>query len=659
MGQLITCLSKVLDNTGDAVTSVDLFGSPINIKHNKNDQFKTKVGGVATMILFVLTLMYTIYLIEVMITKDRKNFSYHFSIRDLSKDHDHHFPGQHGFDLAIGFRLDNTSLLDTKYLQLYELEVSQKIITNTNGILSEQNTPLQVQKCEGNLPHANQTLLQEFNINQYVCIANKNYSIGGDRYSSIRKSISISLKKCDSSKRTDCKTTSEIDQDSVTRELEVLMIDSYFHLNNINDPVQTFLTQEYFFSMQPNFVQEAEIFLTENKIEREDDYTLIRGQKSSIFYTTKRGNDQIFQDTTNTDYTRLDILLDSRINFYSRDVFTILDVLSSIGGLYTLFQSFFGFIIGFYTQKMFYYSILSKCYTYDVKENSEHLSSDNKVHNMEASCNDINPKKLDVSRDHLQINQSQFCHPKFYHKESLPSTENYKKSEEYEGGMSEQVNSTSANPIKKFSLEEKLVILEEKVKNIKKFKYTRRNSLYGILCCFKCKKLCKSSYQNYQVFQQGIERYSQQMDISNIVSSMRRVETLLNIVLTDQQKELLRYIQDKGSEKCSSSVYNQERNSNDGIIVSKMPKSKDIDTSNEKLGRLINDYKHKSLTKIDTKLLNQICPNIFGENSYRRSCESPTRKEEYKIEDDFVKNRKPRHKNDSIQSSSSLSHYQM
>ena len=165
-------------------------------------------------------------------------------IRDLTDNFGDHHPAEFGYGVAFGFRLDSTSLLDEKYLKLYELEVFQHISThNGDGTFTNQKIPLELEKWGENFPFYNQTLVREYLIGNYVWIKNKNYAIGGNRYSKERKSLSVNLRKWNPAKRNDCKTDTEIDAHIKLREFELIMIDSYFDIKDFNNPIYTYLTQ--------------------------------------------------------------------------------------------------------------------------------------------------------------------------------------------------------------------------------------------------------------------------------------------------------------------------------------------------------------------------------------------------------------------------------
>lgn len=144
------------------------------------------------------------------------------------------------------------------------------------------------------------------------------------------------------------------------------MIDSFFDLDNFDKPVQTYLTQKYFYYMVADRREDVEIYIKQNQIKRLDDYTYLKGVKDNIFYTIKDQKQNSY-DTGSLIYSSFSIYLDPEVQYYSRNVYTILDFFSQVGGIFSLLSSLCGLLIGFYSERMIYYTILSKCYSFDTE----------------------------------------------------------------------------------------------------------------------------------------------------------------------------------------------------------------------------------------------------------------------------------------------------
>ena len=361
-------MKRVTSKVMNQVKSMDWFGQNILITYNKENKFNTHLGGWMTLTVIIAFILYSLYLIRTMIKRQTVVYSTNTVIRDLTNDSEDHRPAEHGFAIAIGFRWETTSLLDDAYLQLYELQVQQHIAINTGGgFFDEQFIDLEVEKCGDLFPYYNQTLVRDFYINNYVWIKPKDYAITGNWYSSVVKSLNIYLSSWNALKRTDCKSYTVSDANLASQDFDIVIIDSYFDLKSFEKPIKTYLTQQYHYRLQGGFYQNIELFVKENTIDALDDYKIIEGAKNGRFYSVADSSSSSTKLNTNT-YASVTIFLHPETQVYNRAVFTFMDVLAQIGGIFGLIQPVCALFVGFYAEKMLYYSIFKKWYTVDTDE---------------------------------------------------------------------------------------------------------------------------------------------------------------------------------------------------------------------------------------------------------------------------------------------------
>jgi hypothetical protein len=82
----------------------------------------------------------------------------------------------------------------------------------------------------------------------------------------------------------------------------------------------------------------------------------------------------------------ISMVLDPQIDQYEREVFTILDLIGNIGGLLEVCQLGGVFIIGVFSEKLFYFSVINRLHHLEVdtinksrkKHNDEQLEKHNK-----------------------------------------------------------------------------------------------------------------------------------------------------------------------------------------------------------------------------------------------------------------------------------------
>jgi len=117
----------------------------------------------------------------------------------------------------------------------------------------------------------------------------------------------------------------------------VVFIDSYFDLKSFDKPIKTYLTQKYYYNLVGGYLEQSEFFIKENRIEVLDDYKIIEGTKESQFYS-------VADLKSKNRYTGAKILagfvfyLHTETQVYNRAVFTVMDVLAQLGGVFGLIQ---------------------------------------------------------------------------------------------------------------------------------------------------------------------------------------------------------------------------------------------------------------------------------------------------------------------------------
>lgn len=137
------------------------------------------------------------------------------------------------------------------------------------------------------------------------------------------------------------------------------MIDSYFDTQSFKDPIKTFLTQKYWYSLEGGKRHRSDIFLKENNIDMFDDFIGLEGKDDANFYSVSDGEMRKW-DENGLIYGEWYFYLDPETRIFQRDVYTILDLLSQVGGIFSLLQSLCVVLVGLYAERMIYFTVLSK-----------------------------------------------------------------------------------------------------------------------------------------------------------------------------------------------------------------------------------------------------------------------------------------------------------
>ena len=104
--------------------------------------------------------------------------------------------------------------------------------------------------------------------------------------------------------------------------------------------------------------------------------------------------------------------------------------------------------------------------------------------------------------------------------------------------------------------------------NRKRFKYTFRDIInYIFRCiCFRSKQRLRSnmrqdqSFKKQYIFQKGTKKLSQELDVLNLLKSIRQIKLLTQVILSQKQKLLLRFQRKNLIESSSSSGNSDDYN---------------------------------------------------------------------------------------------------
>ena len=113
--------------------------------------------------------------------------------------------------------------------------------------------------------------------------------------------------------------------------------------NDYVNPVKISLDDKISYNLQSSYVKYIKMYTKLNKATLDDDYLLIKSSEEKQFFSI----DRVQNDGTNDNYYIFDaaLLMDPNRDLYQRKVFSILDLFGTIGGIFGLLTSAWGFVI--------------------------------------------------------------------------------------------------------------------------------------------------------------------------------------------------------------------------------------------------------------------------------------------------------------------------
>lgn len=216
---------------------------------------------------------------------------------------------------------------------------------------------IDVQECGlDKFQYSNQSEIAMYGINHMLCFKNQNYSLQGDFYSQKFKYLNLKLNRC----KLNCKNASEIDKYLNSLTLSVAFVNRYFDYDDFESPVKTYIDDSLFFTLEKDRVKKANLYVMKSEVELQDEYFQL-GQRNRYDFVQVE-NIHTYDDS-NLDESgllvELFIRMDPRYESYERKIYSVLELLGDIGGLW---QSLFliGFLcVDFLSHRLFVASILN------------------------------------------------------------------------------------------------------------------------------------------------------------------------------------------------------------------------------------------------------------------------------------------------------------
>ena len=204
-------------------------------------------------------------------------------------------------------------------------------------------------------------------------------------------------------------------------------------------------------------------YINENEAELNDDYlSVFSGSQHKQFFSLDSDYKSSSYPSTNGNIFTYNFHKGDKKFVYQRTVFTILDVLGSLGGMFEILSIIGGVFVSTLTSKLFNYSVLTSLYQVDTSKHKEELSK--------TQRNQITPMP---DKSHKKL------HEESKHRTTINETNWYENST-----ISPRENILFQNSKSKQNLVSKA---RESIKNRRLYSYNTTDLCYNLLWCLKWK----------------------------------------------------------------------------------------------------------------------------------------------------------------------------
>lgn len=238
-------LKKFAQWTKNKVKSADSYATTVQMTFNGKRKFSTFYGGIISLIIKTIIIMYAILLTIRIFRKSDSEKLTSTMIKDLSKDTEQHFIGKGTFAFAVRLIWPNPELLlDTSYFSF--MVNNAQYSRNSTFQNQKKTTTIEMETWGDKFPNVNSDIYDKVGLATFLCPKNTDYYLQANYHSDNYSGIEIFVRKCASGS---CQSDATIQGVLDTHQVELALLNSYYDFEDYEEPIKTYLEDTNIFSL--------------------------------------------------------------------------------------------------------------------------------------------------------------------------------------------------------------------------------------------------------------------------------------------------------------------------------------------------------------------------------------------------------------------------
>ena len=331
---------RLLNMAVGKVKAFDMFSSPVTLTYDKKSSFKSIFGGLYSVLVCVMMIGVSVILFQKLSSRSIQRSTLSKTFINTFDDSEPKKFMENGPTFV--FKLTN-NVMDTGNVLpsgLGDLFIIRETVSvDKNGIEVYNITLVPSVNCNITEITKDYGELERKDQGFSIWFKDNNETIYGANTSIIRQSLRVMLNECTAAV---CYSDQELIDFIFYSEFRVYIINKYYDFNDIDNPIKTYLDESRVEYLHPFLKKRHRLNIRENRIIQNDGIFPWSQQKKETFYSVSTSS-STFSDR---DYTRdyglaeFEISLDSQVDLYEREVYTILSFFGEIGGIFELLMVF-------------------------------------------------------------------------------------------------------------------------------------------------------------------------------------------------------------------------------------------------------------------------------------------------------------------------------
>ncbi|CAD8075085.1 unnamed protein product [Paramecium primaurelia] len=534
------------------ISKFDIFGQTITLKMNKQNYYKTFFGGIVSIIVFLIMIMFFSSGIKSFFNKETLVATVLTDFEEI--------PSQSIIDDAtflFAIQIDQVNFLSRPFFDIEVLQVLETRQFNGSKIREEQQiqlVPCTLERFTTIFEKYNKNISQTYtdlNLDKFLCFKKNATFILEGTHSSIQFSyLKISIKKCNST--IICASQEE-------RDAEIKLNGSFkiklYTVNKILNPynpsenyLQTYIDDSFYINFLPSIISKsANLFLKQFQVESDQSLTPFQQITKDQFYILDQSEVRERVDFYKEDNVEVATIFLRKSPYKTqiyRSYLKIDDLLSNLGGIQQILFFFLGFILALYNRFQLLIELANKLYEFMLVEKQSkrmHENNLNLVNQLITERQYLDSKVTECDATIQLLNQTQVKQKennsklKFEDQQQAIFKVNrkgktfLKKSTKfYYDEQKKAYRSHISNGLEYFESQINLLI-----RRAKPIKLSFQLLMNYISCQLLFRKKRKIVLMN-----KAMNQLSNQIDLFNILTKLNEIDKLKEVLLTSEQQLL-------------------------------------------------------------------------------------------------------------------------
>eukprot|EP00347_Sterkiella_histriomuscorum_P010637 403375507 len=517
-----------------------------------------------------------------------KGFELAFKLMDQSSDQDaiinsnvQYFQEPLAEQITINYSNNNqiSSVIDTSYGNI----VAYQIVQIPSGLSYQlKYNYLNIIKCDrSQFSKISDQEWSSYDLSSHYCIdPASQYQLYGDLTSNYQSKLQIAIKPCQNQLLKNgttitCKSTEEIRTYFESKRFKMTYINTNFDFQVYDEnTLQYFLDDSYEFQLDSKKSQNIKIKVQQAITQQYDNFFTFWEYDTVGYYEIlpidyQENKVDITQNSSTI--AQITVQMNKRTLKYVRQVEHLFDVVESIGGFKESLHSIVFIMIVFFQERLFKGAFLKQLYLHKIskmpkilRSQSLHQKNENNNSNVTQQSPDINDKTLKI--------ESKFGNRVLQKMKAVKNMTAFQQRLAKMNSFNLKTNIQSEiNVIEELATKEKLEdfqitkLINEILKR-RRFHYGYKlvlDYLCKLACCRNLDKLKKDiGYRPHHLFNKGNEKLEQELDIVNLLKSIRQLRLLSKILLPQRNRLLLKFskqtVIDSGSSSSDSDYHKND-----------------------------------------------------------------------------------------------------